>query len=619
MADDVICDLPLEEIERKLQCEESTPTGFSVKLTDASLLVYILSLQNDGKPIITASITLKTDHTLLVLLNSVVIPMTQYQDLCSHNTVQHLSQLINLMARIKAWTEESQSIPSDTNITIAVDLLQQALDELDDSSDEHRRLGFIVEQLQLMRKAKYARSYSPQLLIMSYRLHAASSAGYTVLLDENVVCLPSLSTLKKVTRRLSCTTGLNNHAYLKLRISKLNQFDTNVLLMIDEIYIAKRVEYARGEVQGLTADGEVASTLLCFMIKSITSKYRDLVAMYPMTKLTAEKLNDCFNEVLAQLHCVSFNVVAISVDNAAANRKFFINCLCQGELMTHITNPLTQQPIFLIFDPVHDLKNVYNNFQARKYFECPALHRNLPNGCNANFNDIVQLYDLESTMSLKKAHRLSAASLNPKSIEKTSVKLATSVISESTRDALRYYALHDNKASWSGTADFLALIIKLWNVMNVKTSTKGKHKRDYTMDPIRSSMDWKLDFLREVAEFLTRWEQSQKPGLTRETFLALRQTCLSLADCASYLLDSLGFKYVLLGQLQSDDIESRFGWLRQLAGANYFISMRQVLEGDKKFAQFPCFGFQDFRSRTLTRPLNQTLHRILTTTTPLTT
>jgi len=64
--------------------------------------------------------------------------------------------------------------------------------------------------------------------------------------------------------------------------------------------------------------------------------------------------------------------------------------------------------------------------------------------------------------------------------------------------------------------------------------------------------------------------------------LALRHTCLAIADCAAFLLDRRGFNYVLLGHLQSDALESRFGWLRQLAGANYYISTRQVVEGDKK-------------------------------------
>ena len=41
-------------------------------------------------------------------------------------------------------------------------------------------------------------------------------------------------------------------------------------------------------------DGAVASTLLCFMVKSLTSKYKDLVAIYPMCKLTAAKQYDCY-------------------------------------------------------------------------------------------------------------------------------------------------------------------------------------------------------------------------------------------------------------------------------------------------------------------------------------
>ena len=214
----------------------------------------------------------------------------------------------------------------------------------------------------------------------------------------------------------------------------------------------------------------------------------------------------------------------------------------------------TGQLLFLIIDPVHTLKNVYNNFQSRKIFQCPSLNVDLPNGCSADFNLVVQLYNLEETMPLNKGHALRQATLQPKSIEKTSVKLAVSVFCDSTRDALVFYSEHEKKTDWLGTADFIRLITKLWHV-NVKTSSKGSRKRDCTMDPVRTAWDWQLQFLKDFAYFVQRWESSKKPGLTRETFLALRHTCLAIAECAVYLLETRGFDVVLLGHLQSDPID----------------------------------------------------------------
>jgi hypothetical protein len=103
--------------------------------------------------------------------------------------------------------------------------------------------------------------------------------------------------------------------------------------------------------------------------------------------------------------------------------------------------------------------------------------------------------------------------------------------------------------------------------------------------------DWKLDFLREFADFLYRWEQSKTAGFTRETFLALRHMCLALADCACYLIDRRSINYVLLDHLQSDAIERRFGWFRQLSGANFYISTRQVLESDRKIRALSLLKF----------------------------
>ena len=70
--------------------------------------------------------------------------------------------------------------------------------------------------------------------------------------------------------------------------------------------------------------------------------------------------------------------------------------------------------------------------------------------------------------------------------------------------------------------------------------------------------------------------------MTKETFLAIRQSCQAIVGLSRYLINECGFKYILLGKIQSDNIESRFGHIRQLSGANYYLSMRQLLESDRK-------------------------------------
>jgi hypothetical protein len=63
---------------------------------------------------------------------------------------------------------------------------------------------------------------------------------------------------------------------------------------------------------------------------------------------------------------VDLNVVAISVDSATANRKFFVEHLCGGLLRSSFQDPFASQPIFLIFDPVHDIKD---NFMSTTFLD----------------------------------------------------------------------------------------------------------------------------------------------------------------------------------------------------------------------------------------------------------
>ncbi|GFO08860.1 transposable element p transposase [Plakobranchus ocellatus] len=63
---------------------------------------------------------------------------------------------------------------------------------------------------------------------------------------------------------------------------------------------------------------------------------------------------------------------------------------------------------------------------------------------------------------------------------------------------------------------------------------------------------------------------------------ALHHTLLAFLQLAKYLLEEKQFKYILFGKFQTDDLEFRFGQYRQMSGSNYYVSVQQSLEGEKK-------------------------------------
>ena len=567
------------------------PSGFRLEINGDVLYIYNLALDSSS-PKIMSSLTISADLSFNVAYNGNTVSRSAYSNIISGNRLSTFSQILNIMAILKSLNETNDHNLPHSDILSAIVCIDKAKSAYEKNSVEYIKCTFLIEQLELLIQNKHHRAYSPDLTIFAYLIHAESHAAYMSLLNQNVLSLPSITTLKKITRKVNTERGLSNISYLRLRQSKLEEMQRHCLLMIDEIYIRKQPEYSGGRIYGLTDDSKVANTLLCFMIKSIAGKYKDIVAIYPISGLTALKLSECYEEVMKLINLIPFNVVAISVDNAAVNRRFYMD-LCNNNLQVSVQNPFTHQPLFLLIDPVHNIKNIYNNFQTRKILKCPPNPPLAPNGFNANFHHIKELYELESSSSLRKAHRLTSTVIHPQSIERTSVKLACAVFSESTRDALQFYTNNENR-QWTGTLIFIDLILKIWKVLNVKSSTKGYHKRDISQDPVKSSSDWKLECLREFSQLLKFWQSNSDYGLSKETFLALSQSCIAIADCAAYLLDMLGFSFVLLGKLQSDNIESRFGWFRQLSGSNYFISMRQVIESDIKIRAISLLKFSKF-------------------------
>ena len=81
-------------------------------------------------------------------------------------------------------------------------------------------------------------------------------------------------------------------------------------MAVDEIYVARRPEFSGGQINGVSNDDNAAYTSLCFMVKSMCLKYRDIVGIFPVKFLTSDKLFSCFNSVMDVLHRIGFQVRA---------------------------------------------------------------------------------------------------------------------------------------------------------------------------------------------------------------------------------------------------------------------------------------------------------------------
>ena len=64
-----------------------------------------------------------------------------------------------------------------------------------------------------------------------------------------------MSCLCQILSCISVKTEKLDLAYLKQRISHLPQIGRIVVLVIDEVYTAQRIEYSNGQFIGLTKDG----------------------------------------------------------------------------------------------------------------------------------------------------------------------------------------------------------------------------------------------------------------------------------------------------------------------------------------------------------------------------
>ena len=167
------------------------------------------------------------------------------------------------------------------------------------------------------------------------------------------------------------------------------------------------------------------------------------------------------------------------------------------------------------------------------------------------------------------------------------MKLVLRLFCDSTIAALKTLGPTNQRLpNWKGTVQFVTLILKFWNIVNVKSLFKGQRKRLDDANPIRDLNDSRISWMVSFVSWLENWKTYSNTNntacLTNETYTALRHTVNTMVYMLYDLLSSHTLDYVIPGKFQTDNLESRFGQYRQLSGCNYLVSVAEVMQSEKK-------------------------------------
>ena len=433
----------------------------------------------------------------------------------------------------------------------------------------------VFEELSL-RQFKKKEVFSTNLIQYALLLRYTSLQTYKLLLKE--FPLPSVSLLNKIIEGNIDIIKTANLLYENGSLSK------DIMLIFDEMYLQKCVEYTGGEIIGLSDENEVYKSILCFMIVGLKENLPYMIKATPVTKLSNDLIKTEILKCLDILFKTEFKVRGIVCDNHNANVSTFnkLVSLFHEEKDSLFIYYQTQK-IYLYFDPVHLVKNIRNNLLNNKRFIFPSFEFfGFYDDITVKSGEVswkllhdVHEKDILLGANLRKAPKLSNKVLHPGKF-KQNVQVALDIFHETTTAAIKCYYPDRQDA-----ADFLHLINVWWTISN----SKDQYNFSNRLGNAAVKDDNKPAFLREMASWLKNWDSAKTPNtekftLTTQTSSALQRTLQCQASLIEDLLDE-GFEFVLTSRFQSDPIEKRFGQYRQMSGGRFLVSLKDVIQSER--------------------------------------
>ncbi|KAF2885617.1 hypothetical protein ILUMI_20559 [Ignelater luminosus] len=509
--------------------------------------VNFLLICNPENPKLQCSVGINEDLSVFVFVENVKLTSTGNLKLPEY--INDMNVIDKLLSDINQEISERE----DSGICIQVilsycDRIQELL------PDCKNNVEFIKEEVKLLPVHKSRLRYSWDLMLFCFLLHSISSHAYRFLRSSQKLKIPSTSTIGQVCGKFSCNPQLKQNPkdllrYVSSKFSLLSAEDKLVILLMDEIHLKENLDYKSGNIVGNAFNDEkLAKSAHVFMISSLMSPYKEVVHILPVNKMTGEVLHTFLKNIVIGLHNIGFEVLGVVSDNHSISRKAISYFSNPPEVKIVYPNPADEnKPLYFVIDTVHILKNIRNNWLNKRNqgFKYPNFS-NMEISETVSFEALKEMHASESTSLLKNGFNLSLKTLCPSNLERQNVRLAVNIFNSSISIALKELGPRKHFKNWEGTANFIEIISRWWDIVNVKTPLKGQRLRNVFQEPITLTSIHIISFLKTFLSWLSKWELLEDGiTLTKETHFALKHTTEALIHMSNFLLEKENFNYFL--------------------------------------------------------------------------
>ena len=439
------------------------------------------------------------------------------------------------------------------------------------NKQKSHKTQILLEQSSITnRRAGQQKLYSLETTTRAFEYYATSRALYSRLRED--FQLPSIRTLQRITSKVA---NVDEHKFLLNVFKNLPDHQKQCILIWDEMYVKSAITYHGGSIFGKSVDcpEKLARTVLAVMVKVLFGGPEFIYKAYPISNLTAQFLYKEATSIVETIESDSPNkVLAVITDGHRTNQKCF-----------KMLNPDPNKPWFtqssnrfILFDYVHVIKCIRNNWLTEKTKQ--LLFKWKDSVCVAKWSDLVELQKVENN-SLVKLSKLNEVAVTPKPIERQNVDTCLRVFCDRTIAALESHP-HVDQQSVAGTILFIKIIVKMWNIFNVRSPHEDTCNNNADRAVFKSPHDPRLQFLLDVAGMADEMKPLSTPRcqtFTKDTSSFVAHICKGAVDLTRYMLAN-GCNYVMLGWFSSDPIEKAFGKLRQGSGGAYFLTVQSVIE-----------------------------------------